>query len=123
MQATETEGLIQYIVVPVSSNGTLGYVLAGSRDTILMENSVRLFGDGWEPLSYFQGTDEEPITAIQMHSQGGLNHFEDDDLSDSLRQTMIDTAFSNSESHTSIIELMVYATCRLTYFEYSDWKQ
>jgi hypothetical protein len=107
MRRAGTDGLVQYIAVPVKSNGTLvGYFIGGhiiSGDTILLENSVSLFGSGFGAV-LFPSNNGTPTEAMQLLIKGGLNYFEDD-LSTSAKQDIINKAFSDSGVHTSYVTI------------------
>jgi hypothetical protein len=107
MRLRGTDGLVQYIAVPVmNNNSTSGYIIAGdiiSGDTILLENSVKLFGSGYGSI-LFRATNGSAINAVELFSDKGLNNFEEH-LSESSRNDIINKAFSDNGVHVEYLTL------------------
>jgi hypothetical protein len=108
MRRTGTDGLVQYIATPVNVNSTLkGYIIAGhviSGDTILLENSVELFGTGFGAI-IFKDSTGKPCNAIELLIDRGLQYYEDS-LSESDKADMLNTAFASSdEVHVKFITI------------------
>jgi hypothetical protein len=102
MHRTGTDGIIQYVGAPVVFNSTvLGFVLFGhviSGDTILMTNSVALFGSGFS-LVLFKDSNGDQREAVEVYIDQGLYTFKGTGLSDDEKTVILNAGMSVSNNN------------------------